>query len=261
VLSVNNLSLDIGRKSVLKNIQFDLHTGEHLVILGANGAGKSTLLKTVAGDRLDHRGDILFNQQRLDAIHRKTLARMRAVMPQDTQLSFPFLAREVVEMGSTPFGNGPEEAAIAQQCLALFEVEHLADRRYPQLSGGEQQRIQLARVFSQIWPRQDKEPPRYFFLDECSSALDPCHQIHVFNTVKKVCAMNVGVLSIMHDINLAAECADRILLMQSGRLIAEGPPENVLTEGLLKKAYGIHTRIIRHPIHGGPLVLNNGAAA
>lgn len=257
-LTTKNLSLNIGTKQILKNINITLSPSEHVVILGANGAGKSTLLKALSGETVQYSGDIKINQQNLKALSSKTLARMRSVMPQEIHLNFPFRIREVVEMGSAPFPPSLEEAQIVTQCLETFEVQHLQEQLYPSLSGGEKQRVQLARVFCQLSSRKHALADRYLFLDECSSALDPSHQFHVFEQVRALCKQGIGVLSIVHDLNLAARFADRIILMNKGEVLAEGSPEAVLTPDKLESAYGIETQVIQHPVHDYPLIVSLG---
>jgi len=258
MLNVENLTFAIRHKPILKRLNLSVNTGEHVVILGANGAGKTTLLKVLSGEQSHYEGHLSMNGKSLSTLSPKRLARMRAVMPQETQLNFPFRAREVVEMGSAPHPHRQEEALIVRQCLDLFDVAHLQEQLYPSLSGGEKQRVQLARVFCQLWPRAGLEPPRFLFLDECSSALDPAHQFQVFEVVQAIRKQNVGVVSIVHDLNLAARFADRILLMNKGELIAEGTPEEVLNPHNLERAYGIDTQVLQHPVHAHPLVVSLG---
>lgn len=258
MLDARQLKLSIAGKALLKGIDIQVQAGEHLVILGANGAGKSTLLKALCGEITYDSGEIHVNGQALKQLPLKQLARMRAVMPQETQLNFPFRAIEVVEMGAAPYPASSEEPTITQQCLQAFDLTHLAQQRYPSLSGGEKQRVQLARVFCQLWPRQGCEKARYLFLDECSSALDPAHQYQVFERVQALRAQNVGIVSIVHDLNLAAGFADRIVILHQGEVLAEGSPKHVLTPANLKAAYGIETQVLKHPVHAHPLVVSLG---
>ena len=258
MLSVSQLSISVPGKTLLEDIQFDVHSGEHLVILGANGAGKSTLLKTLCAEILPSQGSIQLNNRDLRQFSPKALAKIRAVMPQEVHLSFPFHVKEVVAMGLSAFTPQHDDANIVSQCLSLMEIAHLADRRYPYLSGGEKQRTQLARVLCQIWRQQSNGDTQYLFLDECTSALDPAHQFHVFETVRSMTKRNVATVSVMHDLNLAAHFADRILILKEGKMLALGTPEEALRESHLELAYGIQTQIVPHPRFDHPMIITYG---
>ncbi len=258
MLSLSDVSYTIGNKTLLENISFRLNAGEHLVILGANGAGKSTLLKLCAGELAPASGEIQINGASLHSHSPKALARIRAVMPQDVQLHFPFRVHEVVAMGRSPHPKTEDDDELIQNCLQRFEVEHLEDRLYPTLSGGEKQRVQLARVFCQLQTRDHNLGPRHLFLDECTSALDPAHQYQVYEQVQTLVANNIATLSIMHDLNLAAQFADRILILRDGKMLCDGHPDDVLTQRHLSLAYGIQTRILPHPTLSRPLIVSCG---
>jgi iron complex transport system ATP-binding protein len=267
MLELKNIHFEINNKVLVNNISFDAKPGEHLVILGANGAGKSTLLKILSGENSSYSGEFLLNDENIDSFSNAELARLRAVMPQEVQLSFPFRAREVVEMGHSPHFDLHNSDTITERCMELFDVSHLADRRYPTLSGGEKQRVQLARVFCQLddhsealphTERGGKPTARFLFLDECTSALDPAHQHTVFDAVNKIKKDNVGIISVMHDLNLASQYADRILILKEGSILALGSLEETLTSANLEEAYAIKTEILEHPVTQKPLIVNLG---
>lgn len=278
MLRVDNVSVVTTGKQpacLLNSISATLQPGELTMILGANGAGKSTLLSAMSGGlslqkELTQKGRVYFNDQDIHNYPVKALARRRAVMPQQVRLDFPFKVREVVIMGRSPHGINSMATLIAEQAMALLEVEHLQNRYYPSLSGGEQQRVQLARVLAQLWPDtwphrgpdimpgQQEPQPRLLLLDECTSALDPAHQHLVLDIIRRFTTPSVICCAVIHDLSLAAQYADRILLMKQGNIIADGPPATVLNEASLADTYELRTRILHHPQLHHPVIVGLG---
>ncbi|PIE41047.1 MAG: hypothetical protein CSA49_05290, partial [Gammaproteobacteria bacterium] len=170
MLTVRNYNVYSKEKQLLKNINVTLNPGELTIILGSNGAGKSTFINSLAGDdaspagQLKRDGQVCFQDKELKHWHTRELAKFRAIMPQQVQLSFPFKVREVVMMGRSPHGLGKGSKKIAEEALRLMEIYHLRNRYYPSLSGGEQQRTQLARVLTQIWPQENDNSIKYLLL-------------------------------------------------------------------------------------------------
>jgi len=187
---------------------------------------------------------------------REALAKTVGVLPQHSELAFPFSALEVVALGRLPHSTGRKrDYQIVQQALQAVDGWHLRDAAYPSLSGGEKQRVQLARVLSQIW-EDEGYGPRYLLLDEPTSALDLAHQHQTLEIARHWAdQQGVGVLAILHDMNLAATWADRIGLLQEGRLKAVGTVENVLTPALLEPVFGINVTLLQHPHQNRPLVV------
>jgi iron complex transport system ATP-binding protein len=184
-------------------------------------------------------------------------ARVRAVLPQDSTLSFPFTVLEVVLMGRTPHLKGVEgrvDHEIARASLDVVEARHLEQRLYPTLSGGERQRVQFARVLAQIW-----EPvpgsARYLLLDEPTSSLDLAHQHSSLNTARRLAHEGVGVLVILHDLNLAAQYCDDIVMLKDGRAVCAGTPSGVLTDENIFMTFGVKTLVMQHPTLKCPLVI------
>ncbi|MCQ3978193.1 MAG: heme ABC transporter ATP-binding protein [Anaerolineae bacterium] len=256
-LETLDVSFKIGVKTLLQNISLAIEPGQVVAVVGPNGAGKSTLLKILSGDLPPSAGKVLLQGKPLAGWPLPERARMRAVLPQQSRLQFPFTALEVVLMGRMPHTSGREsrrDYEIAWAALAAADVSHLAGRLYPTLSGGEQQRVQLARVLAQIW----EVPPqgqRYLLLDEPTTSLDLRHQ---GNTLKIVCDFahnGVGVLAILHDLNLAAQYADRIMLLREGRSIALGVPGEVLTPALIQAVFDLPVVTLSHPQHECPLIV------
>lgn len=246
MLQAHDLSYKIGGKSILKEVSIEVATGEILVILGPNGAGKSTLLKALSGELPELSQQVMFNGLSLNSYQNRQLASLRAVMPQSVHLDFAFSVEEVVNMGV--LSARPQEAKRrVLQALQLFDVAHLLDRNYLTLSGGEQQRVQLARVVVQILPEvsadvsdsnQVSAEGRYLLLDECTSSLDLAHQQQVFSVLKKLTQQQgIGIVAVLHDLNLASQYADRALLMCDGQSYAYDHCAEVLSESNISQVY------------------------
>lgn len=264
MLSIRDYHVYSREKQLLKDINVTLYPNELTIILGSNGAGKSTFINSLAGgdvglpSQLKSTGNIVFDGRPMQAWSPKALAKRRAVMPQQVQLNFPFQVHEVVSMGRSPHGIGRDTRTITNEALRLLEVYHLRNRYYPSLSGGEQQRTQLARVLAQIWPSQNTSDAKYLLLDECTSALDPAHQHLVLGVIKQFTNQQLVCCAITHDLNLAAQYGDRILLFKDGEIIADGTPNEVLDRKNLTDTYQLDTKIIKHPHVLHPVIISLG---
>ena len=250
ILRAHGLCFQRGRQTILSEIALDLFPGEITAILGANGAGKSTLLTLLAGEIQPDQGTICLQGREIRSIPAAALARQRAVLPQSPNLAFDLGVEEVIAMGAYPFATLSPRALkdLQQRVLQLADITHLAKRRYPHLSGGEQQRVQFARVLLQILANPAE--PRYLLLDEPTASLDPRHQHDLLAVVSKVAKEeNIAVAIVLHDVNLAARWCQQLLLLKAGRTVACGAPEQVLTPALLSAAYGIGSTVIPHPGH------------
>jgi len=250
LLEVDNLDTSLGNRQILDGVSLSLARGELVALLGPNGAGKSTLIRTLAGELPAPGRKIHFNDTAMEQWPRAELARHRAVMPQKVDLQFPMTVQEVVALGR-PRENATQRQGIIRALLTRLDIAHLETRLVPTLSGGEQQRVQLARVLAQVWERPD---PRLLLLDECTSALDPAHQQQVFQQLARLAREGFGLLVAVHDLNLAAQYADRLVLMKDGRIFAEGSPSSVLTQQHLREVYGLESRVELLP-EGYPLVI------
>ena len=257
MLEGHNVHVMVDSNTLLEEVSIQVRPGEVLAVLGPNGAGKSTLLKVLCGDLSPTRGTVSMGGRPLATWDRKASARIRAVLPQQSSLSFPFRVIEVALMGRSPHFLGPEtrrDRAIARAALEEAGVGHLEDRLYPTLSGGESQRVHLGRVLAQIWEAVD-QLPRYLLLDEPTSNLDLAHQHQALSVARAFAERQVGVLVVLHDLNLAAQYADQILLLKEGREVAAGPPEQVLQAELIEAVYHIPVTVIPHPHGPRPLVV------
>lgn len=254
-LEARYISFNVGAMSLIKDVSLFVCPGEVVAVIGANGAGKSTLLKLLAGELAPTQGDILLDNCPLPRWSKRDLARRRGVLPQSSLLAFGFTALEVVLMGRTPHLRGmesPEDYEIAYSALEAVQSYHLAHRSYITLSGGEKQRIQFARVLAQIWQGNH---PRYLLLDEPTNNLDLAHQHGTLEIAVNFAQRGVGVLAVLHDLNLAAQYADRIIVLKSGQLLAEGPPKHVITPSIVYDAFSIAVIVEPHPCLNCPLVI------
>jgi iron complex transport system ATP-binding protein len=260
VLSINHLCVakpgSTGQSSpalLLNNIHCELAAGEILVVIGPNGAGKSTLLKAITGD-LSYSGSLQIEGV---AESRKLQARQIAVLPQLSLLNFPYRVSEVVMLARIPHQTGrAQDQKIVAAALELMDINYLAHRLYTELSGGEKQRVQLARVLAQIWNADDASAGmRLLLLDEPTAALDLGHQQQLMQAIQVFAQSGVAVLMVLHDINLAAQYADKLLGLLASQQVAYGPVKNVITEKIVQQLFDIKATIISHPEHGTPIIL------
>ncbi|WP_022977101.1 heme ABC transporter ATP-binding protein [Nevskia ramosa] len=239
-----------------------LKPGQLHVLLGPNGAGKSTLLRLLAGDLKPDGGQVLLDDRPLSAWSSVALARRRSVMMQREDLPFPFWVDDVVTLGRLPWrrsAEAPGEQAIIATALAEAGAAGLAGRRYNELSGGERARVQLARALVQISAPDDREA-RYLLLDEPTASLDFAFQHHCLLTMRRLAARGVGVLAILQDPNLALRHADTVSLIERGRIIAHGMPNEVLAPEQLSALYGLTIDAVRGPTGAICQLFATGAA-
>lgn len=258
MLAAENLTLSRGGSRILDRVSLALRPGEVVGLLGANGAGKSSLLAALSCELPPDGGRVRLDGTSLARLPQRLQARRRAVLPQKPGLSFDLDVRDVVAMGAYPFPELPPAAvdALVEQALRRADAGHLRARRYPELSGGEQQRVQFARVLAQCEAARVPGEARYLLLDEPTASLDPRHQGELLRAAAELAhAGHTGVLVILHDMNLAARWCDRLLLLCAGRAIAAGAPAEVLTPANLRLAYGIDAQVIAHPLQAGRLLV------
>lgn len=254
-LAVDNISLQLGARRVLSDISLTLKAGHIVALAGPNGAGKSSLLRVMAGEWMPLSGQVTLAGRTLDHWDQRERARALAVLPQHSSLNFAFSVFEVVMLGRTPHAGGRrEDDSIVTAALAAVDAAALRDRNYPELSGGEKQRVQLARVLAQVWtPAHPLE--RYALLDEPASGLDLSHQALLLSTLRQAAADGLGVLVVLHDLNLAARLADTIVLLDRGTMAGYGTPADVLKPALIKSVFDIDATVMPHPRDGAPLVI------
>jgi iron complex transport system ATP-binding protein len=253
MLKIERLSVSYGTRRVLHGISLEVKTGEVVALIGPNGAGKSTLVRAASGVIPLLGGKIRTNGDDLAALPPMRRARYLAVVPQAVSLPPAFTAWETVLMGRTPYLNflGQTSAAdedLARRALERVKALDLAERRVGELSGGEQQRVLLARALAQSTP--------ILLLDEPTAHLDLQHQVSLMETVRQLAHRDgLAVLIALHDLNLAARYADRVALLVQGEIKAVGTPRQVLTPELISAAYHLPVSVIPHPFVDAPLVL------
>lgn len=245
LLAARQLCYNLGGRRLIDDVSLTIASGEMVAIIGPNGAGKSTLLRLLTGYLTPSGGECRLLGQPLAQWQPQQLAKVRAVMRQHSSLAFQFSVEEVVAMGRAPYGQRNMQQAV-QQALRHTDCLSLAQRDYRQLSGGEQQRVQLARVLAQLW--QPEPTTAWLFLDEPTSALDLYHQQHSLRLLHGLTrSQPLAVCCVLHDLNLAALYADRILLLHQGRLVAAGTPAQVLQADILTRWYQADLGVGAHP--------------
>lgn len=258
-LCVRNLSVRYGRKTVIDGLDIDALPGALTAIVGPNGSGKSTLIKAICGD-LPYDGTIALNDIDVSRAQPSELAAVRGVLPQASTLAFPFHAIEVVKIGLTS-GTEADHEGRANAALARVGLAGYANRFYQELSGGEQQRVQLARVLAQVWAPATATGPNWLILDEPVSSLDIAHQLQVMRIAQNFAHAGGGVVAVMHDLNLTGLFADQVLVMAEGQVLAAGHPVDVMTDEVLSCAYGCDLRVNATPQGMAPFVLPHSVDA
>ncbi|MGV8853072.1 MAG: heme ABC transporter ATP-binding protein [Devosia sp.] len=261
MIAVTNISVRLGGRPILDGVSLTAPAGQLSVVIGPNGSGKSTLLKALCRDH-PYDGQIAINGHDVARLDLATAATLRAVLPQSSSLPFPFTVREVVALGVTAGRPGvPVDTLRRLPELALERVDlaDFAGRLYGELSGGEQQRVQLARVLCQVWQPVLDGVPRYLFLDEPVSSLDIRHQLLIMDVARQFAAAGGGVIAVLHDLNLAAMYADQIVALRQGRVAGSGRPAKVLTDALIAEVFDCALRVGALPAQNIPFVLPQSA--
>ncbi len=259
-ISVRDLSVSVQGRKLLHKVEFDCSAGELVAIVGENGAGKSTLLNAIAGLTQPEYGSVLINGQHVGSYSKQALAKVRAVLPQSSALSFPLSVTEIVRLGMC-FNrvSRNQQDQIIQSCLAEVDAEQVAHREYLTLSGGEKQRVQLARVLAQLQSAdseaQTAPVSRFLLLDEPTSALDLAHQYDMLALLQRLSQKRIGVVVIVHDLNTASLFSDKIVILKNGQIVKVGSPENVFSEGVLKHAFNIDVTVGTHPDKNKPYLI------
>ncbi len=249
-ISAEGVMVRLGPRAVLDGVDLHVAPGELVALVGPNGAGKTTLLRVLAGDLAPHGGRALIDGRPLSSWRAIEIARRRAVLPQATSVEFAFTAREIVEMGRAPHAGtaaAAEDLEIIDWAMEATDCAHLESREFRTLSGGEQGRVNLARVLAQRTP--------YLLLDEPTAALDLRHQELVMALAAERARAGCSVVAVVHDLNLAAAYADRVGVLFGGRLVACGPPREVLTAARLTEVYAYEVAVLEHPSRGCPLIV------
>ncbi len=261
---VEQAFIDRHGKRVLHVPDFVFNTGELVAVIGPNGAGKSTLLQTLSGDLVPVQGRTALNGRPLAEWNINELAQRRAVYTQSDYLTFPFTVGEVVMLGRMPHQHETtqHDVEVVRAALRVTDTTAFTERCYTELSGGERARVRLARALAQVWPNRRKQPhlQQYLLLDEPLAALDLHYQVHMLEMLKARVGPQLGVLIVMHDLGMAARYADRVALVNEGRLVADGPPDIVLTSERLSQHYRLPMQVLRHPELDYPLIAAGSAS-
>lgn len=250
-LDIQNLSASYDGRRVLRDLSLTTHAGEVVGLIGPNGAGKSSLLRAISGTLQPSHGNIRLDDIDLLALGAAERAKRIAVVPQSTHVPDAFSAGEVTLMGRTPhlplFGaESARDFAIVQEALVRTDSDWYAERLIGELSGGEQQRTIVARALAQ--------EPRVLLLDEATAHLDLKHQTAIWGLVRQLARGGLIVLAALHDLNLAAQYADRLALLREGELLICDVPARVLTQEWLKRAYDVSVAVSEHPLYHTPVV-------
>ena len=260
-LAARGLGYAVDGRELLRGVDLELWHGEVHALLGRNGAGKSTLLRLLAGELKPGSGTVMLNGCELHRWSPRQRALQRAVLPQGESLRFGFSAGQVVALGryAAPKQRPEVEQRIVREALAFAGAGALEQRRSPSLSGGERARVQFARALAQVWEPPAGVPalhgvPRYLLLDEPTASLDLAHQHHCLAQARAFAGRGVGVLAALHDPNLALRYADRVTVLEQGRVIGQGPVREVLTRALLERLYGISIELLQ-TAEGAPIVV------
>ncbi len=239
VLELRNVTWGPTRApAILHDISFTLAAGEILAICGANGAGKSSLLRLLYRHQAPLSGSVVLDGRDLWLRPAREAARIVAAVLQEQPTDFALTCREIVALGRLPhrqgLGPGTRDRAITDAAILRMDLSHLADRRFGTLSGGERQRVMVARALAQ--------EPRILVLDEPTNHLDIRHQLELLRLLR---GLGLAVICTLHDLTLAAEFADRVLILDQGRIVADAPPDEALTETTIARAFQVVPRIDR----------------
>ena len=241
---LDSVGLVLDGRAIVKTVSMEVYPGEVLALVGPNGAGKSSILSLLAGDVHATSGTAFLGDKDVTKYRPDEASRLRSVLMQANQVSFPFSVWEIVEMGRSPWGRTPliaQDDEAIEDALNLADVGHLSERLFNQLSGGERARVSLARVLAQRTP--------LVLLDEPTAALDLKHQESVMRTIRDLADQGRGLVVVVHDLSVAAGYADRVAMVVDGRLEATGSPSEVIVADRVSRVYGVDVDIeqVGHP--------------
>lgn len=243
-LKIDNLNYSVSSKALLADIHIAVNEPKIIGIIGANGAGKSTLLNCMSG-LLPTKQSILLNNQWLENYTNLELASHRAALPQQSKLNFPFQVSDVVAMSFAYQSlDKSEQEELIEYCLDKMSASHLKDRNYLNLSGGEKQRVQIARVWAQLLSQKDINQLRFLYLDEPTAPLDLKHQFQLFDHLTELKQQNIAVITVLHDLNLAASYCDEIWVISNGQMVTKGSPAEVISKQMLKQVYDVDLDVV-----------------
>ena len=246
-----SISVNIEGAKLLSDMSIEIIPGEVLALIGPNGAGKSTFLSVLAGDVKPAKGQIFYHHHNIAELTIKERAKFRSVMAQVTPIVLDFSVKDIVDMGWVYQDHGlyiEQFQSAVEETIATCDIGSLLNRRFNTLSGGEQKRVHFARALLQLWRPQNYSGPRYLMLDEPLANLDIKHEICMLRVIREAAAQDIGVLVVVHNLNLAAKFADKIALLDKGKIVALGLPEDVLSTELLSAVYGVPVNVQPNPL-------------
>ena len=257
IVESHAVSVRIGDKSLLDDVSFSVKPGETVALVGPNGAGKSTLLRTLSGEINASAGVVHLKGRALRDYGPRSLALQRAVLSQSTIISFPFTVAEVVRMGACDM-HGAAMRTLVEAALSEVDLAGFENRIINTLSGGEQQRAHFARVLVQLACGETAQGPGLLLLDEPTASLDLRHQLDLVAAIRRRADQGTTVITVVHDLNLAALLAGRVIVLGHGRIAADGPARESITDYVLQNVFGVAEAVGQIP-HGLPFVLPHRA--
>jgi len=246
MIEIKNLDFFYGENQILSEIDLIISDGEFVAIIGPNGAGKSTLLKIMDGIVHVSGNRVILDAKPVHSYHRKQMAKLIGYLPQETEFPFSFTVEEVVYMGRFPYLQGigypgAEDKKVVQEAMQLMDIANFTHRKFNELSGGEKQRVLIASALAQ--------QPKIILLDEPTSALDMHHQIEIYHILREHQKLNkLTIVVVTHDINLAAQFCNRMILMNMGRIVNDGIPDEVLKFHTIQEIFGVKVYIDINPM-------------
>ncbi|KAA5806326.1 ABC transporter ATP-binding protein [Thermoanaerobacterium thermosaccharolyticum] len=252
IVKVEDLHFSYGKIEVLRGINFDIDGFKMVGIIGANGCGKTTLLKNISGYLKPYRGNVYIAGKNVSSMNSREKARLIGYVPQDMYSDFEFSCIDIVMMGRIPYlrrfqKETENDLRIVRESMMLTDTWNLRDRYINELSGGQRQRVYIARALAQ--------QPKILLLDEPVSHLDVKYQIDILSMLKQLTAKNILIFSVLHDINLSSQFCDVILLLDSGKIISKGTPDEVLTVENIKRAFSIDADVFKNPVSDTPYII------
>lgn len=252
MLEIKDLVTKIEEKKIINNIHLNLSKGEFLGIVGPNGAGKTTLLRSITNVLKPIDGKIKINNKNIENMNRKEISKIMSMVPQNSFISFPFKAKDVVLMGRSPYKGrfdsiNEEDRKEAKKYMNLTNTWQFRDKKVNELSGGEIQRISIARALVQN--------PQILLMDEPTSHLDLNHEFNVLSLIKELQEDGLSIISVFHDLNLASRFCDRIIILKKGKIFSKGKPKKILTTENVSKVYGANVIVKKNPTTNNPYII------